>query len=123
MIGQELVMELTGESRVTQVQPPLDVWIRYFEADLEGSVEVELVDGDSGARQNRPIVGHHHNWTIEIPEVGSERPAIIRFRRESTARFRFWIYRPGQPEYGHLTWLLENVQNPFWRRGRRWLIL
>lgn len=77
-----LIMDLTleqGGGRVSQVQPPKNVWAQYFGIDLDEDPDVlpELVLQDqkhpASAPEHRPVVYHDHNWTVEIGDAGMPR--------------------------------------------------
>lgn len=128
MTNTDLIMELTmeqGPGRITQVQPPRGAWERYFEIDFGHLPVLRLTNRQrEGARPKaRPVVGHHHVWTVEIEEATVERPAIIRFHRTGENRFSYWIYQQNDHEYSHCIWLLTNFRNPFHKPGRRWLVI
>jgi hypothetical protein len=125
--GRRLVMELTmeqGPGRMTQVQPPRAVWQRYFGVDLQNPLPLSVRNERAGGPyEPRPVVRHHHVWTIEIPEADVPRPAIIRFRRTGRRRYAYSVFTPGDPEYPALERLLTTSYNP-WRtkaQERRWL--
>jgi hypothetical protein len=78
-------MDLTleqGVGRETQVQPPRNVWVQYFDIDLDEDPDAlpELVVQDrknpASEPEHRPVVYHDHNWTIELGDAGMPRPAI-----------------------------------------------
>jgi tetratricopeptide (TPR) repeat protein len=127
--GSDLIMQLTkeqGEGRETQVQPPLGVWYLYFgiqEQDLPRTLSLMNKLADTPV-EDRPVVLHHHNMTIEIVGATPPRPAIIRFRRTGGNAYDYWVYHEGvHEEYGHCKWVLENTPNPHRRHGRLWLIV
>ncbi len=119
----ELIMELTGESRETQVQPPLGAWVNFFHFDPEAPSQLKLKSVQSGAQIDRPVVRHDHNWTVEIPEAACNRPAIIRFRESAGNTYTYWIYEPGAPDFALFTALLDRYRDPSWIRGRGFLVL
>jgi hypothetical protein len=133
MLNNELLMELTqeqGPGRETQVQPPKAVWLLFFYIDLDSPPATppvflshnQLIP--NAPVEQYPFVFHHHNATVEIPEVGTQRPAILRLRRTGQTSFDYWVYRSGtHPEYGHCDWLLNTFPNPYWQAGRRWIIV
>jgi hypothetical protein len=129
MTDGQLIMELTmeqGPGRETQVQPPLDVWIRYFGISFARLPRLRFSRRTNTARTNRevrPVVEHDHNWTIELDGAAVPRPAIIRFSRTAPQTYDYWVYTPGQKEYEHCRWILQSFENPIRRRGRRWLII
>ena len=120
-------MDLTleqGPGRMTQVQPPRAVWERYFAADLDDPAPL-VVRNERGVEgyETRPIVPHHHVWTIEIPEADVRRPAVIRFRRTGRRRYVYSVFTRADREYPALNRLLATSHNP-WRtkvQERRWL--
>jgi hypothetical protein len=128
MQGDDLIMQLTmeqGGGRETQVQPPLDVWVRYFELDFGDLPTYQLLNRSAAwaAPEGRPVVEHDHNWTIEILGAELPRPAVARFHRTGPDRFEYWVYRPDDDEFYHCEWLLATFPNPFWKSGRLWLII
>lgn len=128
MVGDSLIMELTqeqGPGRETQVQPPIDVWLRFFEIDLERPPTLRCTNRRRSFPQAeaRPVVEHDHNWTVEILGAALPRPAIIRFHRSGRNRYDYWVYRPADSAYEHCRWLLTNFANPHQKRGRRWFIV
>ena len=125
-----LVMDLTweqGGGRETQVQPPKNVWVQYFEIDLDedpGALPTLILHDKkhpSSGPEHRPVVYHDHNWTVEIADAAMPRPAILRLVRVAYHSYDYWVYRPGDSEFDHLNWLLDNVPNPHRTHGRRWL--
>jgi len=128
MLSTQLIMELTleqGGGRETQVQPPLNVWTHYFALRFDELPEYTLVNRrDPNAEPiHRPVVEHDHNWTIEIDAARMPRPAIARLLHTDTYQYDYWIYRPGDPEFDHCDWILNNFENPIRTKGRRWFII
>lgn len=130
MTQSDLIMELTleqGPGRETQVQPPLGVWTIYFNVDIvDLPLQLSLMNRTLPGQQveDRPVVLHHHNLTIEITGAALPRPAIIRFRRTGVNAYDYWVYRPGiHPEYEHCQWVLQSFPNPHHRTGRLWLVV
>lgn len=127
MTGDDLIMEVTeeqGPERSTQVQPPRDAWIQYFGLDLRSTPPTLRLRNARDIRspgRSRPVVGHHHIWTIEIAEASAG--SIIRFRKKTATSYDYWLYRPGDGEYAHCRWMLDTFKNPYRRRGRKWLIV
>jgi len=76
-----------------------------------------------GGYEARPVVRHHHVWTIEIPEADVPRPAIIRFRKTGRRRYVYSVFTPADPEYSALDRLLRRSYNPWQTKvqERRWL--
>lgn len=128
MLRNQLIMELTleqGGGRETQVQPPLDVWAHYFALRFEELPEYTLMNQrtPNAEPERRPVVEHDHNWTIEIDGAQMPRPAILRLMHTGPDEYAYWVYRPGDPEFDHCNWILDNFQNPIRGKGRRWLII
>jgi hypothetical protein len=127
--GKNLVMDLTGESRDTQVQPPHGAWKTFFDVNLSKARARRVTYRMRNARRRgarympRPVVLHHHTATIEIPEVLDARPGIIRFWKMGKRKYEFFVYRPGTREHEHANWLLNTFPNPYRRHGRRWLVV
>lgn len=125
--GTRLLMELTleqGVGRETQVQPPRPVWEGYFQVDLgrPGALWLRR-EGSREAYRSRPIVRHHHNWTIELAGADMPRPAFVRFCRTGSRRYVYRVIRPGDGAYSGLRRLLGAAHNPHRRgRGRKWLV-
>ena len=120
----ELTME-QGPGRETQVQPPINIWIRYFEIDFAQLPRLRFTKrtGARARQEIRPVVEHDHNWTVELDGAAVARPAIIRLLKTGRNTFDYWIYESDDAEYQHCQWMLSTFQNPYRRRGRRWLIL
>lgn len=126
MTNSDLIMEMTGESRDTQVQPSVFAWTGYFYIDLDQPLpDLTLTNGRASGSPpvTFPVVRHDHNWTVEIPGSEQPRPAIIRFRRTGPLSYTYWIWGPADPEYGHYDFILSEHPNPHYHHGRRWLII
>lgn len=126
--GSDLIMDLTleqGEERITQVQPPVGAWANYFDIDFEylPTLTLRNMQDSTLETEERPVVRHDHNWTLEISAATVNRPAIIRFRCAGKDTYQYWIHDAGEPEYDRLDYILNTFPNPHWRRGRRWLII
>ena len=133
MTGDDLVMELThemGPGRETQVQPPLGAWVTYFRIDPD-SIDPDnpprlrltnAQDLTEGAKV-RPVVEHHHTLTVEVSGVQPPHGSIIRFRRTDADAYLYWVYRPGDPDFGHCRWILDIFENPYHHRGRKWIVI
>jgi hypothetical protein len=126
--GEDLIMQLTmeqGPGRETQVQPPLGVWVSYFNIDLDHPPTLRLINKcrRNPRGENRPVVEHDHNWTVEVMGANVPRPAIIRFHRTGKNRYEYWVYLPADPEYRSCDWILATFRNPRRSRGRRWIVI
>jgi hypothetical protein len=128
MQARELIMDLTkeqGGNRESQVQPPSEVWEQFFgvrvTANLRPAFRLQNMRVRSDPEQ-RKVVKHHHNLTIEIGDAKGPRPAILRMRRTGHNAFDYWIYRSSSEAYRHCDWMLNHLAiNP--SKGRRWLII
>jgi hypothetical protein len=128
MQARELIMDLTNEqggNRTSQVQPPSEVWEQFFgvrvNANLRPAFRLQNMRVRSNPEQ-RKVVKHHHNLTIEVGDAKRPRPAILRMRRTGHNAFDYWVYRPSSEAYRHCNWMLTNLAiNP--SQGRRWLII
>jgi hypothetical protein len=128
MTGDDLIMHLTleqGGGRETQVQPPIDVWVRFFDLDFNALPTYQLINrSEAGtAPEGRPVVEHDHNWTIELVGAELPRPATLRMHRTGPLSFDYWVYRPDDDEYDHCEWILQSFTNPYQRHGRLWIII
>jgi hypothetical protein len=128
MQARELIMDLTNEQgggRESQVQPPSEVWERFFgvrvSADVRPTFRLESKKARSDPEQ-RKVVKHHHNLTIEVADAKLPRPAILRMRRTGHNAFDYWVYRPPSRAYQHCLWILENLAEGE-SKGRRWVII
>lgn len=79
-----MLMDLTGESRGTQVQPPMPIWEHFFGISINTRpypIIRMLSEHDTFAGfQRRRVVLHHHTLTVEVPEAKLPRPAIMRIQ-------------------------------------------
>jgi hypothetical protein len=128
MQARELIMDLTNEQgggRESQVQPPSEVWEQFFgvrvNADVRPTFRLESKRAASEPEQ-RKVVKHHHNLTLEIGDAKLPRPAILRMRRAGHNAFDYWVYRPTSREYRHCDWILANLADGE-AKGRRWIII
>jgi hypothetical protein len=129
--AETLIMELTheqGPGRETQVQPPKGVWAHYFGLNSAGSAPSQvftLTNGrDQGAApERRPIVSHHHVWTLEIAGAGLPRPAIIKLKRLTNKAYLYYVYRKADHEYALFDKLLAETKNLNHHSGRRWIVI
>lgn len=127
MQAKELIMDLTNEQgagRESQVQPPLEVWEQFFEfrenASLRPTFRLKDSLNDLPPEQ-RKVVKHHHNFTIEIGDAKPPRPAILRMRRIGHNSFEYWVHRPKSKEFRHCDWMLNSMGEQ--AADRRWLVI
>jgi len=126
-----LVMELTNEqggTRASQVQPPRAVWEHYFGIDVASvyplpGLQLANLRGVHLGSVNRPVIRHHHVYTIEISGAELPRPAILQLRKKAPLEFEYAVFRPSDPEFFKLRELLQNVDNPLRVNGRKWLMV
>src|SRR5580704_7217800 len=109
MTNRDLIMELTmeqGPGRETQVQPPLGVWAHFFDIDLDDPPDLSLTNRRQAVpeAENRPVVEHDHNWTVETTGAEVARPAIIRFHKTGQNSYDYWVYIQGDAEYAACRW-------------------
>ncbi len=72
--------------------------------------------------EQRKVIGHDHNLTIEIGDARPPRPAILRMRRAGINSFEYWVYRSPSKAYRHCRWMLENLAEP--TSGERlWIVI
>lgn len=114
-----------GGGRESQVQPPLEVWEQFFgvRSSAKGRPTFRLQNmAETSDPEQRKVVAHHHNFTLEISAARLPRPAILRMRRSGENAFEYWVYRPPSQGYRHCDWLLEHLATG---RGpdRRWVII
>lgn len=124
----ELIMDLTreqGEGRESQVQPPSGVWEQFFGVRVASAIRptfrLQCMAPPSAVEQ-RKVVKHHHNLTIELSHAKPPRPAIVRLRRDGFNAFRYWVYRPTSAGYKHCDWILRVLAEQR-VMDRRWIIL
>jgi hypothetical protein len=127
-VNQSLVMQMTqeqGGNRTSQVQPPKNVWVYFSELDFDNLPVLQMTNRKipGAAAENRPVVEHDHNWTIELDGAYIERPAIIRFTKTGVNSFDYWVYTPQDHEYGALDYTVNAFPNPTHIRGRRWVTI
>lgn len=128
MQAKELIMELTkeqGQGRESQVQPPREVWEQFFgvrlNASLRPTFRIQNRQTLSDPEQ-RKVVKHHHNFTVEIGDAKMPRPAILRMRSTGHNSFDYWVYRPPMKEFRHCDWVLNNLAQSA-PGERRWVIV
>jgi len=125
-----LLMELTheqGGGRETQVQPPIAVWESYFRLsrNRERLPTLSLVNESvtPPAVQSRPVVKHHHNYTIELPGTDLPRPAILEMRRMGQNGYSYRVHRPKDLTFRRVNKLIQTLPNPLWEPGRKWVVI
>jgi len=123
----ELIMELKleqGGSRIKQVQPPDAVWEQFFgvrvDAGSRPTFRLQNLKSSSPPEQ-RKVVKHDHNLTIEIGDAALPRPAILRVKKLGVNSFGYWVYRPPSKEFAQCNGVLRLFGNE--KRGRRWLLI
>lgn len=118
-----LIMDLTreqGGGRETQVQPPSGVWEQFFGVRINAArptFRLVRADRKSIEPEQRKVVKHHHNLTIEISGAVLPRPAILRMRKTGQNSFQYWIYRPPSKAYSHCDWILHNLPSSLLARS------
>jgi len=127
MQARELIMDLTneqGKDRESQVQPPKEVWEQFFgvrvSANVRPTFRLQNMTVPSDPEQ-RKVIKHHHNLTIEIGDAKPPRPAILRMRRTGHNAFEYWVYRGSSRAYQHCDWILKNLAGM--SSGRRWIVI
>ncbi len=129
MQARELIMDLTneqGKGRESQVQPPAEVWEQFFGVRINSKIRPTLRLQNMAKKradpEQRKVVQHHHNLTIEIADAKPPRPAILRMQRDGVNSFAYWVYRARAQQYRHCDWLLANVAEAP-TKERRWIII
>jgi hypothetical protein len=120
-----LIMEMTGESRGTQVQPPLPVWGQFFRIKKYPPFPTLTLTDGKGVNPvvRRPVVKHHHTWTIDIPGSEQPRPAIICFKRTGRLSYTYWIHGKADSQFSKYRRMLAKTRNPNRKSGRQWIIV
>ncbi|MCH8040856.1 MAG: hypothetical protein IH977_11020 [Nitrospinae bacterium] len=128
MQARQLIMELTheqGGGRESQVQPPSEVWEQFFGVRVTTTVRPTFRLQNMKVRtdpEQRKVVKHHHNLTLEIGDAKLPRPAILRMRRTGHNAFEYWVYRPQSQGYQHCDWVLANLAEDV-ASERRWIVI
>ncbi len=123
-----LIMELNreqGGDRESQVQPPYEVWEQFFGVSRRASrlPAYRLISTAAGAvPEQRKVVKHHHNLTIEITGARGPRPAILRMTPDGVNAFQYSIVRKGERFFSRFDWLLREFGVAS-AGDRRWIIL
>jgi hypothetical protein len=123
-----LLMELTleqGVDRATQVQPPKSVWATFFGLAYPAgnTPTLTLINEKNAIPEIRPVVKHHHTYTIEISDADMPRPAIIQIRRLDSNKYSYLVHRPNNAKFSSVNHLLQTIHNPFWNSGRKWVLI
>lgn len=123
-----LLMELTleqGAGRASQVQPPKSVWATFFGLTYPANnpPTITLINEKTMAPEVRPVVKHHHTYTIEISDADMPRPAILQMRRLGKDKYSYFVHRTNDPRFTDMSHLLKTLHNPFWSSGRRWALI
>lgn len=123
-----LLMELTleqGVGRASQVQPPKSVWAAFFGLTYPANSPptITLVNEKTMTPEIRPVVKHHHTYTIEISDADMPRPAILQMRRLNVNKYSYIVHRPNDQTFSGLNHLVKTLYNPFWSSGRKWVLI
>ena len=123
-----LLMQLTleqGLDRASQVQPPKGVWETFFglKHPTTNPPKITLINEKTLVPETRPVVKHHHTYTIEISGADLPRPAILQMRRLGPNKYSYVVHRPADPKFADINRIVRTVHNPFWHSGRRWVLL
>ena len=123
-------MELTqeqGPGRITQVQPPKDVWASFFGIPPGTSPlpRLSLINEKvtPSVQIKRNVVKHHHTYTIEIADAAMPRPAILQMRQLGLNKYGYIVHRPSDPTFATVNHLVKTLPNPLWQPGRRWVLI
>lgn len=123
-----LIMTLNreqGGNRESQVQPPYEVWERFFgisrSATQLPTFRIQSFN-PSTPTETRKVVRHHHNLTIEISDARGERPAILVMKPDGANAFRYEVLRATSKDFRHYSWLLKQFGGVN-ENERRWLII
>jgi hypothetical protein len=123
-----LLMELTleqGLDRASQVQPPKTVWETFFglKHPTASLPTITLINEKTSVPEIRPVVKHHHTYTIEISDANLPRPAILQVRRLALNKYSYIVHRPGDAKYSDIRRNVRTLHNPSWVSGRRWVLI
>lgn len=123
-----LLMQLTleqGRDRASQVQPPKSVWETFFGLKHPAATlpKITLINEKTLVPETRPVVKHHHTYTIEISDADLPRPAILQMRRLGLNKYSYVVHRPGDPRFADINRIVRTMHNPFWDSGRRWVLM
>ena len=126
MKGNELIMNLTreqGKGRESQVQPPIEVWEQFFGFRTTTRPTFRLQNQKRASDpEQRKVVKHHHNFTLEIGDAKPPRPAILRIKKAGRNSYFYWVYRPPSKEYAHCDWILKNMADKT-VKDRTWVVI
>lgn len=123
-----LLMQLTyeqGQDRASQVQPPKSVWETFFGLKHPATTlpKITLINEKTSLAEIRPVVKHHHTYTIEISDADLPRPAILQMRRLGPNKYSYVVHRPADLRYADINRTLRTQHNPFWGSGRQWVLI
>lgn len=133
MIARELIIDLNqeqGKGRESQVQPPLEVWEQFFGfrpgVSAQPTFRLQNLLRPTDPPEQRKVVKHHHNFTLEVGGAKFARPAtltaILRMRLTGPNAFDYWVYKKPSAEFRHCNWCLEHMGLTA-KGGRRYLII
>lgn len=123
-----LLMQLTleqGLDRASQVQPPRSVWESFFglKHPTTNLPTITLINEKTLVPEIRPVVKHHHTYTIEISDADLPRPAILQMRRLGPNKYSYVVHRPADARFADVNRIVRTLHNPFWVSGRRWVLI
>jgi hypothetical protein len=123
-----LLMQLTleqGRGRASQVQPPRSVWETFFGLKHPATKlpTLTLINEKTSVTEFRPVVKHHHTYTIEISDANLPRPAILEMRRLAPHKYSYVVHRPADTRFADMNRNVRTLHNPFWDSGRRWVLM
>ena len=129
--ARSLLMDLTRESRGTQIQPLFDVWEHFFGVEAETSklqamdseemqIQFHLVNVESEIRELRDVVFHDHTISLELGEYRDinpedfEDPPILIMQEITPREFAYKIVSPDAGSYDEVAKELdENKQDEY----------
>jgi hypothetical protein len=120
-------MDLTGESRDTQVQPIFPVWEHFFGVETDSTtfeemnsedlnVTYDLVGAKTSNREIRELVVHDHQLTIELEQYRGINPddydddPILIMREIDSTEYAYRIVTPVDEIYDEVNETLETNQ-------------
>jgi len=122
--SRSLMMDLTGESRGTQIQPIFDVWKHFFGVEAESSklkamdseeiqVQFHFVNSETEIRELRDLVFHDHTISLELEDYSDvnpedfENPPILIMREITPREFAYKIVSPEDDSYDEVAQELD----------------